>query len=360
MKHKINCLQYSTMMILIVVSSFMGIGIYSLVRAAGVDAYLTILLGILIGIPALFLFLYISSYEPELSLPEKLEKLYGKTFGRLITYICAIFVFVFANHYMFNLTNFIVSQFLPETPLMVIGIVFAFLAAYANFKGLETISRLSLLLLVINIILFGIGVFGLIPSFDFNNLKPFLESGIGRPFSATFYIFTLSILPMYALLMVPKNKMVDTKNFNKAVISSYVISLMIIFLFCIMTLGILGIHLASIYQYPEYIILKHVNLFGFLDRIENIITATWIFGLYFSITFYIYYVSTCISPKQEKKKIPIILVTLALLFSVRLIPNNTAFNTYVYHVAPILKIIYFAVFILIGVTIFIKQRKKNS
>lgn len=360
MKHKINCLQYGTMMILIVVSSFMGIGIYSLVRAAGVDAYLTIILGVLVGIPNLLLFLYISSYEPDLSLPLKLEQLYGKKLGKIISYVCAIFAFVFANNYMFNLTNFIVSQFLPETPLMVIGIVFAFLAFYANSKGLETISRLSLLLFIINIILFGIGVFGLIPSFEFNNLRPFLENGIDRPFKATFYIFTLSILPMNALLIVPKNKMVDTKHFNKAIFAAYITSLILIFSFCILTLGVLGIHLASIYQYPEYIILKHVNLFGFLDRIENIITATWIFGLYFSITFYIYYVSTCISPKQEKRKMPIILVTLALLFSVRLIPNNTAFNTYVYYVAPILKLIYFAVFILIGVTIFIKQRKKNS
>ncbi len=360
MKGKINCLQYSTIMIIILVSSFMGIGVYSLVKAAGVDAYLSILLAAIIGIPVLLLFLYINSYEPDLSLPLKLEKLYGKKLGKVFTFFCSLFIFIFANNYMFNLTNFIVSQFLPETPLLVIGIVFAFLAAYANLQGLETLSRLSLILLFINIALFGIGIFGLIPSFEFDNLKPFLEFGIARPLKATFYVNTLSIFTIFSLLIIPKNKMVDSKNFNRAVVISYLIGLFFIFTFCIITLGILGIHLASIYQYPEYIILKHVNLFGFLDRIENIITATWIFGLFISITFAIYYVSTCIAPKKEKKNIPIILVTLALLFSVHIIPNNTSFNSYIYYVAPFLKMIYFCIFIIIGITIFIKKRKKNN
>ncbi len=360
MKGKINCLQYSTMMIIIIVSSFMGIGIFSLVKAAGVDAYLSVLLTIIISIPILLLFLYIHSYEPELSLPLKLEKLYGKKIGKFVTYLCAIFIFVFANNYMFNLTNFIVSQFLPETPLMVIGIVFSLLAAYANMQGLETISRVSLILLFINLILFAIGIFGLIPSFELNNLKPFLESGLQRPFEATFFVFTLSILPMYSLLIVPKNAMVDSKRFNLSVTLSYLIGLFLIFIFCVLTLGILGIHLASIYQYPEYIILKHVNLFGFLDRIENIITATWIFGLFFSITFAIYYISTCIVPTKKKKTIPIIIVTIMLLFSVQLIPNNTTFNSYIYYVAPILKIMYFSIFIIIGISIFIKKKKKNT
>lgn len=360
MKNKINCLQYSTMLILIVVSSFMGIGIYSLVRAAGIDAYITILLGIIIGLPVLLLFLYIANYEPDLAFPKKMEKLYGIKFGKVVTITCAIFIFIFANNYMFNLINFIVSQFLPETPLLVVGVVFAVLTIYANTKGLETISRVSLILLVINLILFTIGFIGLIPSMETANLKPVLEFGIGRPLQATFYFITLMVMPIFVLLIVPKNKVIDPKNFNKSIIISYFVALLLIFGFCIITLGILGIHLASIYQYPEYIILKHVNLFGFLDRIENIITAQWIFGLFFCVTFAVYYIGNSIKLEHNSKLLPTSIVTFMLLASVYLIPNNTLFNHYIYYIVPILRVISLSIFILIGISIFIQKRKKNS
>lgn len=359
MKNKINCLQYSTMLILIMVSSFMGIGVYSLVRAAGIDAYITILFGVVVGIPALLLFLYIASYEPNLSFPEKMEALYGKKFGKIITMISAIFIFIFANNYMFNLINFIVSQFLPETPLMIVGFVFAILMIYANHKGIETISRVSLVLLSINTILFVIGFIGLIPSVDIENLKPFLEFGIGRPLQATYYFFTLMIMPIFALLVVPKNKVANPKNFNKSIVFAYIISILFIFGFCIITLGILGIHLASIYQYPEYMILKHVNLFGFLDRIENIVTAQWIFGLFFSVTFAVYYVGNCIKPNHNSKLLPTSIVILMLLASVYFIPNNTSFNHYIYFVAPILRIFSLSLFIFIGISILIKKKKST-
>lgn len=360
MKNKINCLQYNTMLIIIMVSSFMGIGIYSLVRAAGIDAYITILLGVIVGIPALLLFLYIASYEPDLSFPQKMEKLYGQKIGKVVSIISAIFIFIFANNYMFNLINFIVSQFLPETPLMIVGIIFAILMIYTNHKGLETISRVSLVLLSINIILFAIGFIGLIPSIDTDNLKPFLEFGIGRPLQATFYYFTLMVMPMFALLIVPKNKVTKPEKFNRSFVFGYLFSSLFIFGFCIITLGILGIHLASIYQYPEYIILKHVNLFGFLDRIENIVTAQWIFGLFFSVTFAVYYVGNCIKPEHNSKMLPTSIVTLMLLASVYLIPNNTAFNNYIYFIAPILRVFSFSLFVIIGISIFIKKKFKRK
>ncbi len=360
MKNKINCLQYNTMLILIMVSAFMGIGVYSLVQAAGIDAYITVLLGIIVGIPILLLFLYIANYEPDLAFPKKLEKLYGKKIGKVVTILCAIFIFIFANNYMFNLINFIVSQFLPETPLMVIGIVFSVLTIYANTKGIETISRVSLLLLVINIILFAIGFIGLIPSMDTSNLKPVLEFGVTRPLQATFYFVTLMIMPIFALLIVPKNKVVNPKKFNQSVVISYFIALLFVFGFCIITLGILGIHLASIYQYPEYIILKHVNLFGFLDRIENIITAQWIFGLFFCVTFAVYYISNSIKLEHNSKLLPTSIVTLMLLASLYLIPDNTFFNWYIYYIAPLLRLASLGVFIVIAISIFIQKRKKNS
>lgn len=359
MKQKINCLQYSAMITMIMVASFIGIGVYSIIKSAGVDSYISIIFAFFLSIPALLLFLYICSYEPDLAFPQKMEKLYGKCGGRIVTYLVAIFIFIYANNYMYNLINFIVSQFLPETPILVVGIVFSILAIYANKLGMQSMSRTCLLLLSVNLILLAIGILGVIPDFELTNLKPVLEFGISRPLGGTLYIFTVCVMPIFALLIIPKNDMVDSKKFNRSVIIAYIVSFLIIFFILFMILGVLGIYLASIYQYPEYIFLKHVNLFGFLDRIENIIAAQWIFGLFFSVAFAVYYITNSIKPNYNSKLLPVSVVTLMLLGSIFLLPNNTIFNTYVYEVIPILRIISFVIFILIGISIFIKQ-KKNS
>lgn len=362
MKEKINCLQFGSTFILVIVSSFMGIGIYSLVRASGVDSYISVLMAAILGIPLILLFLYIASYEPDLALPDKLVKLYGPVFGKIVSFILALFIINFSINYMFNLTNFIVSQFLPETPIMVIGLVFSIVIIYANMKGIETITRLSLIILTINLILFLIGGLGLMPSFSLDNLKPLLEFGIGRPFQSTFYTISLTLMPLFTLLIIPKNQLIDHKNFNKYVFGSYSLAMLLIFIIVFFSLGILGIYLTSIYQYPEYMVLKHVNLFGFLDRIENIVTAQWIFGLYFCLTFMVYFISNSIKMKHKSKSLPIVITLLILCVCTYLIPNNTAFNNYIYQTVSILRFAFGIILCIIGVSILIKKRfiKKTS
>ena len=49
-KDKINCLQFAAMMSVILIASFVGIGMFSIIKSAGVDAYLSIIIAGIIGI----------------------------------------------------------------------------------------------------------------------------------------------------------------------------------------------------------------------------------------------------------------------------------------------------------------------
>ena len=361
MKNKINSLQLGSIVIMMNLAAFMGIVFYTLLHIASVDSYISIILAGIIGIPLLLIILYIANYEPDLSLNKKLEKLYGKVLGNIINIIIIIMAVTMGISLMYNTTNFIVSQFLSDTPLIIIGITLSLIVIYTNIKGLETLTRTSLILFVLTCILIVITLIGLLPKFELNNLLPFLEFGLEKPFIGACDMVILNFITIALILVIPKNQIVDKKNYNKAITIFYIMSVIFLFIVVSVTIGNLGIHLASIYQYPEYMVLKHIELFNFLDRIENIATSQWIFASFICLCFIVFFISNSIKYNNSSKVLPTVITFSILFLALKLFNNNTAFNNYIYHTVPKLRILLCSILILITITIFIKKKfSKNK
>ncbi|MCI8778894.1 MAG: endospore germination permease [Bacilli bacterium] len=362
-KDKINCLQFSSMLSMLLVASFLGIGTFSVIKAAGVDAYISIIIAAIAGSFILLSFFVIYDYEPELNVAEKFKKVFGKPFGTILNYLCLGLILFMGISAMFNLTTFITSQFLKATPPFLIGLGFAFLIILVNIKGIETLSRTCLILFTLCVILFLISIIGLFPEFDIGNLKPCLEYGFKRPLIGALYNFLFNLMPIYLLLIVPKNNLVKPEKYRKYMWIFYILSFLIKFTLVVITLGVLGIHLASIYQYPEYMVLKRIQIFTFIDRIENVITIQWLFGLFFNISFVVYYITNSIKQNHKSKLLPIIITILIFLGSVYLFKNNTDFNNFTYNKVPYMRAILLFIYILLFIGVLIKKKfnkKVNS
>lgn len=355
-KDKINCLQFGSMMTMLLIASFIGIGMFSVIKASGVDAYISIVIAAIAGIFILLSFFVIYDYEPSLNVSEKLKKVFGKPIGTILNFVSLLIILTMGISAMFNLTTFITSQFLKETPPILVGICFAFVIILVNIKGIETLSRTCLVLLFINLTLFVISIVGLIPEFQVSNLKPFLEYGFKRPIIGAIYNFLFNLLPIYLLLIVPKNNLVNKDKYRKYMWIFYVLSFIVKFSLILITLGVLGIHLASIYQYPEYIVMKHIKMFNFIDRIENVITIQWLFGLFFNISFVVYYISNSIKQCHRSKLLPVVITILILVGSAVLFKNNTAFNSYTYTKVPYIRSILFIIYILLFIGVLCKKK----
>ena len=357
-QNKINSLQLSSILVMMMMASYLGAGVFSVIKAAGVDAYLSIILGGIIGSIILIMFTYIFNYEPNLTLDQKIIKLFGKKLGIIIITIISLIVFSMGMTAIFNLTNFITSQFLPETPLILIALVFSFLVILINTKGIEVISRTCLILIVINFILYLIALIGLIPGFELSNIKPFLEHGLKRPMLGATYVMGFNILPIFLLLMIPKNSLVDKENVNKFLTGFYIWGIILMFLVMLLTMGNLGIYLSSIYQYPEYISLKNISIFGFIDRIENLVSSQWIFGLFINLAMVVYFLANTVKKDYHGKIVPTI-ITLAILFtSAYIFKNNTMFNNYTYNYSLFPRIIILVILTFMVIAIYLKKKDK--
>ena len=68
-KDKINSLQFAAMMAILLIASFIGIGMFSIVKAAGVDTYLSIIIAAIFGIFIIISFIvssfFLNEYGPK-------------------------------------------------------------------------------------------------------------------------------------------------------------------------------------------------------------------------------------------------------------------------------------------------------
>lgn len=359
MKWKINSLQYSVIITFLIYIPILGIGTNLLINIAKNNAYIsTIIMGIT-GVLILLLFNYIHSYNKDKPISTTIINLYGKVLGSIInTIICIIFLIISIT-YLYNLSNFITSQFLSQTPTVIIVISIAILIAYNLSKGFQNMSRVSLVLFIINIILFILTLIFLIPHTDINKLKPFLSNDITSITKAGLLLASTNILPIFALLCIPKNNIKDNKKLSKYLVTFYTTTIISCFLLVSTTISTLGIYLSKMYQYPEYITLKEVNLLGFIERSENILSIQWILGYFVAISLFIYYISSTIKIKEDTPNniITIIILIITIYSTRKIFKNNTMFNYYITNIFPYITMILLIVFILIAITIFIKKRK---
>lgn len=355
--YKINSIQLGSLIVGIILSANFGIGLYNSIQISKVNSYINIFISCILGFIPILLIIYIAHFKEEKNIIEKINILFGKYLGKIINFSIVIILFIIAITTIFTISNFIITQFLSNTPVIYIGIMFGLIIIYSINKGIETISRTQFIFMFIVITIYIILFFSLCFDFDFDNLKPYLEYGIKEPIKASIISIFTNFIPLFTILIIPKNNIIDKDKYNKFFIIFYIISSIFIFLLSLLTIGVLGEYLSVFYQYPEYILLKKVSLFGFIDRIENFLSIGWILCSFTTITFILYYI-TMFFQKKENAKIPSIIITIStILFANFIFKNNTYFNNYITNIYPYILSILFILIIIICIKIYMYNKK---
>lgn len=358
MKEKINNIELSSIMFLLLFSSCLGIIPYVTIQLVDIDAYISSIIGGIIGLIPLFIMIYIFNYEVDSPIYIKTKLIFGKIIGTVINIILIIVYLVIIVTMLFNVSNFIISQYLTNTPLFLVTLTLGMTALHTVNKGMYTISKISFIYVVITLIFYIVGFIGIFPETEIGNIKPILEFGITKPFCTGLIYTLLFTSPMYSILVIPKNSIENNDKTNKYLIITYLLIAIMIFIVIIVTSTSLGKYLVRLYQYPPYIALKKISIFGFIDRIENFLSIQWILSAFIGLTIPIYYVKSSIKEKNNKL-ITLIIVIIAICTSTWLFKSNTNFNNYLKSTYPYILIIPLIIYFIIFIIIFIKKRYKK-
>lgn len=352
---KISYLELSSILLCIIISFNCGINLSIIKNDCHIDSWIAVILSYIIGFIPLLLTIYIASYHEELNLFEKNKHLFGDYLGTFINLIISIILLIITITLLYNTIIFINSEFLYRTPQIISIILLVSIIIYSNIKKINVITHTSFILVSFGIILFILSNISLINEVNLDNLLPILKTNPINILNSSIKLSIINTLPIIAILIIPKDKITNKKKYNKSLIITYIIGSIISTITTINTISTLGIYLTNTFQYPEYIVLKRIKLFGFLERTENIIATIWITSSYIYMTILIYTISKSIKKNNTYTYITIgiiLIIFTKYLFKNTIIFNNFIKTTYIYIVAILI-----IVYIILYTTIYLKKCK---
>lgn len=304
-------------------SSMFGIGFLILIQTNGKNAYLSIILGTLLGILIIYFYGLF-----------KKKKIDNKLYKFLITFFS---IFLICT-YLMILSIFINSFYLVNTPRIFVLIPFILVSLLLINKDIKILFNLSNLFYFISI--FFVLLFGsfLIKYIDMNNLKPFLN------FKS---IDIINGALMYAsITSIPLILIVDYYDSTKDIIKDYFIAANINYIILMAITLTFGDSLMKMYTYPEYASLKQIKMFNFIENIENISTFGWYTEIFMFIS---------LLTRKIKENIPfkfsniyLIIILLSSIFLIDyLIGNHYHFFLLVYKYYHFILISFFLLFLII-------------
>ncbi len=354
---EICCLYY-----FIIRASFLGVTSSNIIHLARQDSWISIIVGTILGLIPLSIFLYVKNHYPDDTIFSITKKLFGTVIGKIINTILVIGISFIIIITFYNMIGFISSQYLHRTPTIAIGIMFILVIVYILTKGINVIARTQVVLLYFGILLFLFAYFGLTKEIKLDNIKPILEFGWSPILKGSISYIAFNTLPLFVLTAIPKNYVFDNKHYNRNVIITYFLSSITLMLTTFFIISIFGPHLALLYQYPEYHLLKLINISGFISRVEGIIALHWLFDLFSFIVMGLYFIIKYIKDdfKMTDKitNYAIITLSIILLFAVEhIFKNNTIANFIILHYSPS---ICFGFLFFIPLIIFVRVLFKNK
>ena len=233
--------------------------------------------------------------------------------------------------------NFCSYFFLTKMPRILIVIPAMIICIYISLQSNKTLNIYANIQLLFSLFIVVITLLMLTPLFNYSNYLPLFNHSIKNISKASFIFGVYSSTP---------NILLNDKNIPlKKHIKYYVITSLINLIICIFIIGVLKPSLLTVYSFPEYMVLKNIKIFGFIENIENFISSVWLFDLFLMISL----TNKKIIELFNDKIIGIFyIVSLSIFTTYIIIPNYNL----------ILIIYYYASLILFIITILLSIKKK--
>lgn len=171
-----------------------------IVQLAKQDSLLVVFAGFVVTIPFAFIFGSLARRFPGMNLVQINDAVFGAYLGKAVSilYFCYFFMVLSFNWRV--LGDFYVTFIMPDTPLNFFLVVFPLACAYAVWKGIEVIARISHLTVVIAFIIIISTFLLLLPNMNFSNFLPFFELPFGNFLQGTHIIAAIPFGEIFVFL----------------------------------------------------------------------------------------------------------------------------------------------------------------
>ena len=312
--------------------SFYIIGFFNLIISISKsDSIFSIIFGSILGIILLGIYFYLNNRRTNENIFEKISSSFPKIISIFInTLLIVLFTFI-ASFILYNISLFINYNILNDIDIIPISTLLILTTIYLVSKGINTITRVSGILIFTFITLAIMSFVSLINYSSPSNLYPLLTNSFINITKGGIYATIISVTPLFLLLIIPKDKIESNKKYKRYMLITYIVNAVYLLISFILIISILGIELTSILKYPDIVALQKVSLLNFIQRIEDLLSFKVMFDSFISLSLILFYIKegiTIIYKIKPNKKIIFVVGIITLILSLYLKITNINFIFY--------------------------------
>ncbi len=213
---------------------------------------------------------------------EIMETVFGPYLGKVIAALFIWFTFHLGSMVIRNFTDFFTTVTMPETPSIVFAAALILVSAFAVHNGLEVITRCSLVLVPLAVLLLSIIFVLQLNQINFENFLPLFET----PWRELLKIsHSVAVFPfgdgVVFLMVLPFLNQI--KEGRSRTMSGIFLAMLYVMLASLRNTGALGAA-KSIFSYPAYEAVKLINLPFVNTRLEIIVVLNFLTMGFLKIT----------------------------------------------------------------------------
>ena len=193
--------------------------------------------------------------------------------GKLCKFIKVIICLVILLISTLSSTMLTSNYLLSKTPTLLILLFFYGMLLYGKSKNLDVIGRISEIIIIISLLIYVLGYIGILKSINISNMLPIMNSSFINVIKGIIIFIGASLLPNILLI----NECNEYKF--KDISIGYILGSLSIIVIMFFILTIYGSELSSIARFPEYLILKKINIMDIVTNLENVLVMEWIVNI---------------------------------------------------------------------------------
>ncbi|MCZ8524030.1 MULTISPECIES: GerAB/ArcD/ProY family transporter [Paenibacillus] len=246
---------------------------HELVKIAKMDAWFSYLLPTFYVLLIAFVLAQLSRRFPQMNLFEIIMKVFGRIAGTLVNLLLVAHLWMILMRDTRALSKFINTMLLPNTPEEILVTLLFLLLMFYGRTSVEVIARVNDLFFPLFFC-----VIILLPLLLSNELNKYLIQPVltSEPLQL-WYTNILGIGWYGDLLLVGAflHTIWNAKQLQSAFRHGSIIATCLLSLFLFMEIVVLGPSMPANMIYPNYMLVQHIHVTDFLDRIDLVILSIW-------------------------------------------------------------------------------------
>ena len=264
---------------------------------AGQDGWISVLVAGVVGVIVVLVVTFVGLKYPKLTPIEYSEIILGKWLGKMVGLIFIVFYLHMTSIIIREVSSTVRSNILTGSSREIITIILFVISAYTVKKGLEVITRLNIIILMITFTAMFTCLVLLLKDINIELLSPVLSKGFmpvikDSVSAAGWFGEVVSIAFIIPFINKPKEARICSiiGVLWAAVTLAFLVALVIM---------IFGAELGSNLTFPTLEVVRFINISDYIQRAEIIFLVPWVLANIIKICFF-YYITVLIISKYFK------------------------------------------------------------